>query len=87
MFGIGSLELLVIAVVTLLFVGPERLPEVMRAVVGTVQNLQDYWQQIYMEFKKESRLDELQQDLHNNKILSVEQEQKEKAAKDREQSD
>lgn len=69
MLGIGSLELFLIAVISLLFIGPERLPEVLRAVVGTLHRLQNYWQQLYLEFKQESGLDELDQDLHNKKIM------------------
>ncbi len=39
MFGIGGPELVVIVVVLLIFVGPEKLPEVMRTVGGGMRDL------------------------------------------------
>lgn len=39
MFGIGGPELIVIVIVLLIFVGPEKLPEVMRTVGGGMRDL------------------------------------------------
>lgn len=65
MFGIGPLELLVLAIVALVLIGPERMPELMRMTVRTVTRLQNYWQQLYLELKQGSGIDELNQDIHN----------------------
>lgn len=42
MFGIGTIELLVVAVATLLFVGPKQLPVVMRTVGRWVGKMRAY---------------------------------------------
>ena len=69
MLNIGSWELLVIAMVALIFIGPERLPELIRGVARLVNSLQSYWQQLYLEFKQGTGLDELRQDIHNETIM------------------
>ncbi|MCM8557548.1 Sec-independent protein translocase protein TatB [Sphingomicrobium sediminis] len=42
MFGIGTIELLVVAIATLLFVGPKQLPVVMRTVGRWVGKMRAY---------------------------------------------
>ncbi len=41
MFGIGITELLVIAVAALIFIGPERLPQVMTSLAKTIRSLRN----------------------------------------------
>lgn len=69
MFNIGALELLVILVIGLLLIGPERLPEVLRTIVTGIERLRKYSEQIYLEIKQSSGINELQQDLHNKEVL------------------
>lgn len=69
MFNIGALELLVLLVIGLLLIGPERLPEVLRTIVTGIERLRKYSEQIYLEIKQSSGINELQQDLHNKEVL------------------
>jgi sec-independent protein translocase protein TatB len=57
-FGIGILELMVIAVLALIVVGPERLPEVMVKVARFIQDFRAYSANITGEFS--SALQEMQ---------------------------
>ncbi|TLU65255.1 Sec-independent protein translocase subunit TatB [Thalassotalea litorea] len=62
MFDIGFWELLVIAVMGLLILGPERLPTAIRTVRNWVRNVQRFSQNVQTELKEELRIHEL----HNN---------------------
>jgi sec-independent protein translocase protein TatB len=59
MFGIGFPELLLIGVVALIVIGPERLPKVARTVGAWVGRLNRYASQIKADIDRELRLDEL----------------------------
>lgn len=65
MFGISFGELLIISVVGLIVVGPERLPAVARTLGRLLRQVQDYTQ----SFKSE-----LNRELHNAEILQLEKE-------------
>jgi sec-independent protein translocase protein TatB len=84
MLSIGSLELVIVAIVALIFIGPDRLPEIVRLTVRTVSRLQDYWQQLYWEFKQGTGLDEIQQDIHNATRLGEKKPTAKRTAKKRE---
>ena len=71
MLDIGSLEFLLLAIILLVVVGPERFPEMMRSVIKAVTRLQDYWQRIYLEFKQESGINEIKQDIRNQSLQST----------------
>ncbi len=60
MFDVSFSELLVIAVVALLVIGPEKLPKVARTVGAFTGRLQRYMTQIKEEVNREMRFDELQ---------------------------
>lgn len=60
MFDISFSELLVIAVVALLVIGPEKLPKVARTMGAFVGRLQRYTAQIKDEVNREMRFEELQ---------------------------
>lgn len=60
MFDISFAELMMIAVVTLLVVGPEKLPKVARTMGAYVGRLQRYVAQIKEEVNREVRFEELQ---------------------------
>ncbi len=60
MFDVSFSELLVIAVVALLVIGPEKLPKVARTVGAFTGRMQRYMAQIKEEVNREMRFDELQ---------------------------
>jgi sec-independent protein translocase protein TatB len=59
MFDIGFSELLVIGVVALIVIGPERLPRVARTVGHLVGRLQRYVSDVKADIQREVELDEL----------------------------
>ena len=59
MFDIGFSELLVIAVVALIVIGPERLPSVARTVGHLLGRLQRYVADVKADINREIELDEL----------------------------
>ena len=52
-------ELVVIAVVALLVLGPERLPGAIRSVSGFIRNVKQFGQQMQAELNDELRVQEL----------------------------
>jgi sec-independent protein translocase protein TatB len=59
MFDIGFSELLLIAVVALIVIGPERLPKVARTVGHLVGRMQRYVNDVKADIAREMELDEL----------------------------
>ena len=72
MFDVSFSELLVIAVVALLVIGPEKLPKVARTVGMFTGRLQRYMAQVKEEVNREMRFEELQK-LQQEIKQSVEQ--------------
>ncbi|MDD2833796.1 MAG: Sec-independent protein translocase protein TatB [Methylotenera sp.] len=60
MFDIAFSELLVIVVIALVVIGPEKLPKVARTLGTIVGRMQRYATQIKEEVNRESRFSELQ---------------------------
>lgn len=59
-FGIGMFELIMIAVIALLVLGPERLPKAMREVAGWLKQLRNMSNEFQSQFSDELKmLDEL----------------------------
>ena len=59
MFDIGFTEMLVIAVVALIVIGPERLPKVARTAGHMLGRLQRYVNDVKADINREMELDEL----------------------------
>jgi sec-independent protein translocase protein TatB len=59
MFDIGLTELMVIAVVALVVIGPERLPKVARTAGHILGRLQRYVSDVKSDINREMQLDEL----------------------------
>lgn len=59
MFDIGFSELIVIAVVALIVIGPERLPKVARTAGHLLGRLQRYVSDVKSDISREMQLDEL----------------------------
>ena len=60
MFDISFAELMVVAVVALLVIGPEKLPKVARTLGAFVGRAQRYVAQVKEEINREARFEELQ---------------------------
>ena len=63
MFDIGFWELLLIAIVGLLVLGPERLPSALRSVQRTLGGIRSYGQRMQNELDHELRIKELHENL------------------------
>jgi len=69
MFDIGFLELLMVSVVGLLVLGPDRLPGAIRTVSLYVNKIRRSFNSIRTEIERELKTDEIRQDLHNQSIM------------------
>ena len=69
MFDIGLLELLLIAVVSLLVLGPEKLPSAVRSGAKTIYWFKRQASRAKEEIDKAFDLNEVYQDSRNEKIL------------------
>lgn len=77
MFDVSFAELLLLSAVVLLVVGPERLPEVVRACGRLVQRTQRLVRQMQFELEQHIGVNEFRQDTHNQEVLRrLEQEEK-----------
>ncbi|MFT5483922.1 MAG: sec-independent protein translocase protein TatB [Halieaceae bacterium] len=69
MFDIGFAELLLVAIVGLLVLGPERLPVAVRTVSLWLRQLRRSFNSIKSEIERELNAEEFKQQLHNDTIL------------------
>ncbi len=69
MFDIGFLELLVIAVLSLLVMGPERLPETLRGVNLWIGRIRHALSTARREIEDELGMEDVRQQLHNEEVL------------------
>ena len=74
MFCISFSELLLVGLVALLVLGPERLPGAARTAGLWVGRLKRSFNAIKQEVEREIGADEIRRQLHNEHILSLEQE-------------
>lgn len=79
MFEVGFTELLLVALVALLVLGPERLPVAARIAGLWIGRLRRSFQSIKAEVEREIGADEIRQQLHNERILEMERQQALKA--------
>jgi len=69
MFDIGFAELLLIGTVSLLVIGPERLPTAVRTAGLWLGRLRRSFNEVKRDIERELRTDEIRQTLHNERIL------------------
>ena len=69
MFDIGFPELVVISVVALLVIGPEKLPETIRTMSLWIGRIQRSFSNIRREIESEIGADEIRRQLHNENIM------------------
>ncbi|MCV6605429.1 MAG: Sec-independent protein translocase protein TatB [Porticoccaceae bacterium] len=70
MFDIGGSELLVIALLCLIVIGPKRLPEVVRSISLWIGRLKRSISNIKSGIESEFQLDEVRRQLHNEEIMA-----------------
>jgi sec-independent protein translocase protein TatB len=66
---IGAVELLLIAIVGLLVIGPERLPETLRTLGLWMGRMRRSFNAVKTEIEKEIGMDEVKRQLHNEAIM------------------
>ncbi|MFW6092940.1 MAG: Sec-independent protein translocase protein TatB [Pseudomonadota bacterium] len=69
MFDIGFPELLLIAIVTLLVIGPERLPETLRTLGLWFGRMRRSFTSVKTELEREIGMDEVRRQLHNEAVM------------------
>jgi sec-independent protein translocase protein TatB len=69
MFDIGFSELLVIALVTLLVMGPERLPQTVRSISLWIGRLKQMLASARRDLEQEVGMDDIRQQLHNEQVM------------------
>ena len=77
MFDIGFPELLVISLVALLVIGPNELPNAIRAISLWVGRLRRNFAKIRQELEKEIGADEIRAQLYNEEVMREIEESKE----------
>ena len=69
MFEIGFPELLIIAAITLVVVGPEKIPQVIKTSSVFLRRLRLYFENIKQEIEREIDTDEIRAQIHNENIM------------------
>lgn len=69
MFDIGFPELMLVAIVGLLVIGPDRLPEVLRTLGLWLGRMRRGFQSVKTEIEKEIGMDEVRKQLHNEAVM------------------
>jgi sec-independent protein translocase protein TatB len=68
-FDIGFFELLVVAVVALVVIGPERLPETVRGISLWIGRLKRSLRETRTELERQLGADEIRRQLHNEEVM------------------
>jgi sec-independent protein translocase protein TatB len=68
-FDIGFFELLIIAIVGLVVIGPERLPETVRAISLWIGRLKRSLRETRSEIEKQIGADDIRRQLHNENVM------------------
>ena len=69
MFDIGFPELLLVLLVGLVVIGPDKLPQVLRSVTKSFRKIKTWVNQTRIELEKSLGMDEIRQDLHNESVM------------------
>lgn len=79
MFDIGFMELVLIAIVSLIVIGPERLPGAVRTASLWIGRAKRSFNQVKTEIEREINADEIRRQLHNESIMADLEKAKKKA--------
>ena len=69
MLDVGFWELLLVSIIALIFIGPEKLPGTIRTIALMVGRFRRSLANLRMEFENEIGADEIRQQLHNEAIM------------------
>lgn len=69
MFDIGFYEILMIAIVGLVLIGPERLPETVRTISLYIGRLKRSLRETRREIENQLGADEIRRELHNEEVM------------------
>ena len=69
MFDIGFLELLVIAIVALVVIGPEKLPDAVKTCAIWISRVKRALLDARTEFEQQIGADEIRREIHNEQIM------------------
>lgn len=69
MFDVGFFELIIVAIIGLFVIGPERLPGAIRAVAMWVGRVRYYISETRSEFEKHIGADDIRRELHNEQVM------------------
>lgn len=89
MFNIGSTEVLLVCIVALIVIGPERLPMAVKTAGLWIGRFRRSFYKVKAEIERELNTDEIRRQLHNESVLAEIEEAKSKvtgAAKEAEES-
>ena len=87
MFNIHSTELLLVAIVALIVIGPEKLPMAIRTASLWIGRFRRSFHKVKSDIERELNADEIRRQLHNESVMAEIEEAKsniEKTAKDTE---
>ena len=70
MFDIGFSEILIVATLTLVIMGPKRLPETVKTITLWLGRIRNFINSAKVEIENEVGIDEIKKQLHNEKIMS-----------------
>lgn len=69
MFDVGFSELLLVGIIALLVLGPEKMPGALRSLGRVVGRLRLTVQQLREDIERSTGMDEVRQDLHNDAVM------------------
>ena len=69
MFDIGFVELLIVAILSLIILGPERMPIAIRQIALWLGRLKRYFRRFKKELEDEIGADEIKRQLYNEELL------------------
>ena len=69
MFDIGFAELILVSIIGLLVLGPERLPGAIRTTSLWLGKIRRSFNTIRADIEREIQVDEIKQDLHNDAVM------------------
>ena len=70
MFDIGFSEILIVATLTLIIMGPTRLPETVKTITLWLGRIRNFINSAKVDIEKEVGIDEIKKQLHNEKIMN-----------------
>jgi sec-independent protein translocase protein TatB len=79
MFDVGFFELLVIGIIALLVLGPERLPGAIRMAGLTIGRIKRGFSDVKSQIEREIGADEIRQQLHNERVMNTLEDQAKEA--------